>query len=386
MNNQNLFLTNEMNVGVPPKAFRDIKSMTFHFHNFTSLTKTKWSSPFMLFNHIWYVVMKPSATRPSDNKKWVITGLQKASAGNIQVNFGFSVKNIKGESMIVQNSGARNFEGPNTYVGLYAMTRSNVLSKESELLNNNTFTVELRISPVNPDKCNGMIPVNPFCNLISSLLFDENSADVCFAVKSRFDGIDLIEKVYAHRVVLKAVAPQLAVLCEGYNLSTPVPVNDVKPQVFRELMSYAYGRCMIKTDWGKHSKALINAANKYDMPELKVTAETWYVNYLVLTPDNVTAELLYADANTCPLLKEVAIAYILKHDNEVYLSASFKAALKAQDITHELLVATAKEKQPKSSEVGDYESMPVNDLRLSLDALNLSVDGSRDMLVGRLDE
>ena len=47
-------------------------------------------------------------------------------------------------------------------------------------------------------------------------------AHVCFAVKSRFDGIDLIEKVYAHRVVLKAMAPQLAVLCEGYNLSTPV--------------------------------------------------------------------------------------------------------------------------------------------------------------------
>ena len=148
-------------------------------------------------------------------------------------------------------------------------------------------------------------------SIISSLLFDEGSADISFDVSSPSDETKQSVQVYAHRNILKARAPDLFRLCAGYDVSNPMPINDVEPEIFRELMRFIYGQHMDTTDWQVDSKAILEAANKYDVANLKVTAEAWYVTHFEFTDENVAGQLLYADAMDCPLLKEAAVEFIV---------------------------------------------------------------------------
>jgi hypothetical protein len=56
----------------------------------------------------------------------------------------------------------------------------------------------------------------------------------------------------------------------------------------------------------RHGKELINAANKYELVDLKMSIKNVLVGECVLTQDNVSDYILFADAQSCPLLKEYA--------------------------------------------------------------------------------
>ena len=69
--------------------------------------------------------------------------------------------------------------------------------------------------------------------------------------------------------------------------------------------------------WEKDAKKSIDAADNFDVVDLKMEIEAWHVTHFDFTVDNVIEELIYADAKNCPLLREAAVDFILKNANDV---------------------------------------------------------------------
>ena len=66
---------------------------------------------------------------------------------------------------------------------------------------------------------------------------DNETADVAFRVGANEDE----KTMYAHSIVLRARAPSLAELAEEYDRNTPIPLDDVDPDVFGQLLRFVYG-------------------------------------------------------------------------------------------------------------------------------------------------
>ncbi|KAL7526683.1 hypothetical protein ACHAXR_002626, partial [Thalassiosira sp. AJA248-18] len=330
----NYFLTNGIDVGIPPSIFRDHKSFTFHFHDFEESLGKKLlhSRPFMSFNHKWRLAVHPEGEDFSQDRMISIR-LSKLSMGRISLKFWFAIRNTNGDVMVENNSNAiTHFESDEPDAFGIMIRLSAVV--DGNILNNGTFTIELRMILGDSKFCQNVIPKNPLNKHIKGLALlacdGDETADVCFEVKSPSDETRPIERVLVHRLVLKACAPDLARLCEECDRTVAVQLTDVEPKVFRLLLAYIYGDETTFFDWETHSKALIDAADKYGVNSLKLEAEVWHVNYFTFTVDNVVDELLYADAMTCPLLKEAAMNYIVDNAKEVMSSDSFKTVLKAE--------------------------------------------------------
>jgi len=258
--------------------------------------------------------------------------------------------------------------------------RSVLLKPEN--LNHGTLTIELRMKLDESNKSRvNFIPENPFGKHMLKLFLDAESADMLFELSN--DDHSSKVQYHAHRLVLEANAPGLARLCEGSDKSTPVRIPDVEPQVFLQLLQYVYGGD-ISPDWENDAKKFIDAADKYEVIDLKVEAEAWHVTYSKFTVGNVIEELLYADTMNCPLLREAAMDFILKNAKEVIKPDSFENDLITKAITSEILMAMVAADQGNDSNDNDDESMSINDLRMALYEKGLDIDGSRELLISRL--
>ena len=67
-----------------------------------------------------------------------------------------------------------------------------------------------------------------------------------------------------------------------------------------------------------HAIDIINAADKYSIVNLKLTAEVAHVESTKITIENSIDNLLYADSRNCAFLKEVVMDYLAENS----LSAS----------------------------------------------------------------
>mmetsp|Transcript_19072 Transcript_19072/g.28931 ORF Transcript_19072/g.28931 Transcript_19072/m.28931 type:complete len:243 (+) Transcript_19072:1-729(+) len=227
------------------------------------------------------------------------------------------------------------------------------------------------------------IPENPFSKNMLGLFLDEQSADVRFELSS--DDNSLKVQYHAHCLILKACAPALARLCEGSDKSSPIVIPDVEPRVFLQLLLYIYGGD-ISPDWKNDAKKFIDAADKFGLVNLKLTAEAWYVAYYNFTVVNVADELLYADSMNCPLLREAAINFISKNVKEVMKSESFENVLMAKPASKDIMLAVASSGQGSDAGVIEDDSVAtVNNLRVALYEKGLEIHGSRESLTSRLE-
>jgi len=83
--------------------------------------------------------------------------------------------------------------------------------------------------------------------------------------------------IYAHMLVVKACSPLLAALCEGYSKSSPVPINNAEPGIFRYMIRYVYGGTIPPSEFRKRPDVFIEIADRYGIKDLKMEAEAWYV-------------------------------------------------------------------------------------------------------------
>ena len=102
--------------------------------------------------------------------------------------------------------------------------------------------------------------------------------------------------------------------------------------------------------------------------------------------DNVMDNLLFADSKNCALLKEAAMDFLVKNRTEAVQKLSFENA--PGSLMSDLLMAVNREMDDggAGSNAGDLGTMRVNELRKMLHEKGLDVDGSREMMIARLQE
>jgi hypothetical protein len=173
--------------------------------------------------------------------------------------------------------------------------------------------------------CHDDKPQSSLSDDMLKLFLEENTEDVAFKVKG--------EIIKAHRTVLRAHAKELAELCESFSLSKPMQIDDVNPDTFRLMMGFVYGEMISAETWKeqvqfitdpiKQNQSVLFAASKYGFAALKSKAEAWCVKFLELDSDTAIGHLLYADANSLPLLKNAAMNFITSRGENIMSCESF---------------------------------------------------------------
>jgi hypothetical protein len=125
---------------------------------------------------------------------------------------------------------------------------------------------------------------------------------------------------------------------------------------------------------------LIGAANKYELIRLKMAVENLLVQERIINKVNVSDYILFADAQSCALLKEYAISFLLLHSSEVLKSEHSKRLRESGEVLSEIVILLSGSGDDKE------DPMTVNELRKELGKRKLDVDGSKEALVSRLNE
>ena len=158
-------------------------------------------------------------------------------------------------------------------------------------------------------------------------------------------------------------------------------VNDVKPDLFRHLLSYVYGGRVPEEELKTHAKDIIDAADKYSIVNLKLEAEAAYVKSVDITLDNAVDNLLYADSRNCALLKEAVMTFMVENNYDAAEHISF--ADFPVHVVKDLLIAVGRnnKKDSNGANADELATLSVSELRRRLDAKGLEVDGSREAMI-----
>ena len=273
--------------------------------------------------------------------------------------------------------------------------RAAVLDPENGFLLNGSLTLEIEIRILQPQRRiwtpTDATAAKEVCSDLLKILddADPNNADITFAVDgdSEEGGQEMF---YAHRVILKTRSPTLAGLADESEHSAPIPIKDVRPSIFRMILRFVYGGEIPSKDiLDTEAKVIVRAADEYGCTGLKLAAEAALAS-AGITTENAAEIILFADATNCAMLKEVAMEYFVQNAIDVMESDGFKQVEESPAILKELLKVGVGGKK-RTAETGaeeerDYKRMRIATLRQKLDERGLDIDGSKEMLVARLEE
>ena len=313
-------------VSMAPCSTMDVRdTYTFRVLKFKDIDSTKnhyVETPVVSSNgHNWTLHIYPGGDKDMDEGCMSIY-LMHRSEKAITITYELMIVGQSGKAMKMKHypHTARLFSGMNSRCGGYAMKYSDILDKSKKVLSKNgTLIVVLSITKKQPAI---FVPKNDPTKTLQRMIRDKKTADVCFQVNSSVEGegeqkkAKVSEEVYAHRCVLKTFAPEFAIIYlsgsddSDENIST-VTITDVKPDIFRHMISYVYGVSVPQNLLKKHAKDFIKAADKYSIVILKLEAEEAYVKSTKITMDNAVDNLRYAEAMSCALLKEKAMEFFV---------------------------------------------------------------------------
>ena len=275
--------------------------------------------------------------------------------------------------------------------------RENVLDASNNYLLDGNLTVEVDIQ-VMLDEPSTWTPTNTVCSDMLKLLdsADAEAADVLFEIgdsdktttRSRKDEYQCF---YAHNNILTMRAPTLAALADDCSPGTVIPISDVRSDLFRMLLRFIYGGELPRKDVLKEEAcSIIKTADRFGCTGLKLAAEA-EMAAAGITTENTAELILFADATNCAMLKEAAMEYFVTNAQAVMESEGFGQVKESPAIMAELMAEAlgGSKKRPASSDADsgrDYKRMRVSTLRQQLDDNGLDVDGSKEMLVARLEE
>ena len=345
--------TRDIHVGTPAADFPLEETVTIHFHDFENLTTVKdelvESPKFMCAGNEWSLCLYPGGNEEAA-EGMVSVFLYNESPEEIDAWYEISV--IKNNGRVYDDeSNDDNDDEENTFGHAdnnknnwgwdNFISRKEILKKSNNILKKGTLTFAIRIKPNVKHYCLSVKP-QPELTLsenISKLFGDIDSADVAFTVgKSMF---------HAHKLILKAQAPELLELTEQFSTDNPMVIKDVDPEIFEMMLGHVYGKRIRACDWKKHSKQILVASGKYGLTTLKTEAEAWHVKNLNLTIDNAVDELLYADGTHCLNLKKAVIEFIVKNCDEVLESASYSKLHESPQLTKEVIKELSKSNSNK---------------------------------------
>ena len=295
--------------------------------------------------------------------------------------FRISLMDSCGDPVYVQSFESRDTGGVMRYVMCLDITYSEILENKEKFLVNDCLHLQVLVQIVEPHGDTFSYVPNLFAKqMIAMYEDDEEHSDVVFQVE---------KDVYKlHSQILVANAPILGELCskQGNNGSVaPIVLTNVSSHIFDILMRYTYaGELPDENELIRYSKEIIEASDKYVVVNLKMATETCLVQNGVLDESNVCEYLDLAHSKTCPLLKEYAMAFISLHAQRIIGSEGSNLVFESPELMQEVLLnCTNTTPNPFTSRTS---CLSVSELREKLEELDLSLDGSKETLIARLED
>ncbi|KAL9183123.1 hypothetical protein ACHAXT_004910 [Thalassiosira profunda] len=373
-----------VDVGTPPDDFERWEAHLVRFHDFAKLSKQKGidctrSPKFTCAGHSWTLQIHPGGWKTSSDG-WVAMFLYHQGLGSVsKIKFNFHVKDGSHESrartttgLVVEPNG---FEGDG-YTN-FAM-RADLLN----LCVGTTLIVEVRMKVLEQDSF--FVPQNPSSNALHTFLgetpnivFEAGGNQKRRNTRSSLD--PATAEFRGHESVLENHAPQLLKIIsreKGSNKAR-VLIPTVKPEIFRHVLRYAYGGELPKDALEKHSKEIVEAASHYAMPQLKLTAEAWFVQTAQINEDTLEGHLIFSRNNNLALLKEAAVDFIVKSGFDTD-GLSDKAQI---SLSGDIQRATN-----EAARLDKFCKMRVNELRKRLEEKGLDIGGSKKQMIDALRE
>ena len=276
--------------------------------------------------HGWLLILNPAPVVDGSESDWI--NLTLRISGSLYYNdndvierrYNISIKSAKGDNVKqIQCDG----KSPNFPTCPKFMKHSEIIDASKNILIDGALHIKVTIQI--KDKENHLFqPESEHSSRMHNLLKSGEKADASFNVGGRAFPV--------HSQIIFAHAPILANHCDG-------SIDDITPEAFQLLLEYIYsGLKPTKDDTLKQCKDLINAANKYELVELKLYVENVLVRERILTEENVADYILFADAQCCPLLKEYAMAFFTVHCREVLLSEHSKCFKESMELMSEIML------------------------------------------------
>ena len=249
------------------------------------------------------------------------------------------------------------------------LKRSDIL--EEGVLRDGSLVLDLEVQY--GDGGESYSPPNPAVNNMRNLLDAGTDADAwCKAGDDAFP---------VHLLILKMNAPLLHAFCKDSSPSEPARIDNISGRDLRCVLRYVYSgepeesACLGSEDM----KGIIGAANRFSLVELKIALETTLVQRRILTADNVVEWLLFADAVTCPYLKEYATAFFVARTRDVVAREEYGRLKESPALLTELLLVLSDDARDVAPEGG----ATVDELRRKLAERGEDVDGTKEVLEAR---
>lgn len=314
----------EVHVGPRPTGFRSnyigSSNAIINFHNFEALPRTVGqaveSPVFSCLGHELKLLVYPGGRGDSD-QGLVTASLEYCSNACPGFILQLSVVTVKvmdgrAQKLSISTSTYRNPDEGVPFGLVNKFERNRLLWCAV----NGTVSFEVVLTPDEQHIVSVGQHSNDFARNFWNLFLDEESSDVAFSVKG--------EMIYAHKLIIRAQAPDLYIMCGDCDIANPMPINDVEPDIFRHLLSFLYGGLIDgNTVLKEHSKSMLKASGKYGFTSLKSEIEVWQEMHLDFSVESVVDELLEADGHSWPLIKKAAIDFIVEHSEDILRSESY---------------------------------------------------------------
>ena len=327
----------EIHVGSPADNFRLGESVTVHFHGFESLTTVKgepvYSPTFSCAGNDWCLQVYPGGDNDAADGM-VSVFLKNQSPAKIPVTFQIALVTSRDGVYQFGNQAKYQFDcAPSIRYGSWGWKnfchRNTIANGSNNFLNEGTLSFVVRIIPNRK-----IVEQSNLSEDIIKLYGEDDTGDVAFSVADRV--------FYGHRLILKVRAPEFFQLTEQFDSKTPMPINDMKPEVFEMMLKHLYGKNISFAEWKEYSKQILVASNKYGFSDLNLEAEAQYMLFMSLTGESAVNELLYADGSHCYDLKKAVIEYIVKNGEAVMASSSFPKLSESPKLMTEVMAEFVK--------------------------------------------
>ena len=238
-----------------------------------------------------------------------------------------------------------------------------------------------------------VFPENPSaCKTVQNLFMDETCADIIFEVWGERtmelgrEG-ETPATFFAHHIILRSAAPQLAELCMKSDKSSPsrIEILNASHEAFKSLLLYIYGCDVPSLGLVAQTKEIIEIADKYGVTNLKIEAEAYYVTFVKFDLENIGDFLLFADSKNCAFLKEAVMKFIVKNATEINEKKVLKDIPHIDYLSDALAILAISDKKASKVTVEEFSNMSICDLRLEAQEVGLDIDGTRQMLISALE-
>jgi hypothetical protein len=369
---------------VREQVLSETHTIRFVFHDFENLPHNRYestkSSSVWCHGYQWRLELYPGGSHHSiEERVYLSIYLHCVSAkddSQVMAKFAFRIPSANYSRVSYEYEDIFSNEG-SCWVNF--LRRDRVLKRSKAYLVDGNLTIEVDIQ-VYKDASPFWEPKSELNADFMQVLGSANqSGDVKFQVGP--------EEFSAHLHILEARAPVLAALTEDYPSDTPIPIQDMKPSSFRSLLRFVYANDV--EDLHNEARDLLDVANRFGCKGLKLAAEAELASSYI-TVDTAADMILLGDAENCALLKEAAIEFFATNPMPVMSSSGWEKVEESLPLMKELMAVLAGNKKRSAPAHADedrgYKHMRVSALRRRLDEKGLDGDGSREMLISRLEE